>query len=156
MLHHSLAALFNMKFSTGALLLVSLIPFAQSQDSTSAAASTASTLPTCIQPRHISDPPPTSISIALTSAIQNACDTTQQHIVTSSTSSLVYYEFGSFFFDISNPINVVNNQQLVPSACSASFKSLVSACINAPKPEFWGGWIVSSGTDYSISNSIYP
>ncbi len=45
---------------------------------------------------------------------------------------------------------------MVPSACSASFKSLVSACINAPKPRFWGGWIVSSGTNYSIFNSIYP
>ena len=140
----------------GALLLVSLIPLAQSQDSTLAAASTPSTLPTCIQPRQTSDPPPTSISIALTSAIQNACDTTQQQTVTSSTSSLVYYKFGSFFFNISNPINGVDNQKLDPSSCSASFNSLVSACINAPKPWFWGGWIVSSGTNYSISNSIYP
>ena len=57
---------------------------------------------------------------------------------------------------MSNPINGVDNQKLDPSSCSASFNSLVSACINAPKPWFWGGWIVSSGTNYSISNSIYP
>lgn len=145
-----------MRCFAGAMLLVSLSSLAQSQNSTSGVASTASASPTCIQPRQPFDPPLTSISIALTGAIPTACDTTQQEVVTSSTLSLTYYKFGSYFFNISHPINVVNSQQSEPSFCSASFNSLVSVCINAPNLGFWGGWIISSGTNYSISNFIYP
>ena len=135
---------------------MSLIPLAQSQDSTSAAASTASTLRICIQLLGSHSPGPSSISVALTSAIQNACDHTQQQTVTSYNSSLIYYQFVSLFFNISIPIEVLSKQQTEFLSCSACFNSLVSGCINASKNGFWGGWIVSSGNNYSISNSIYP
>lgn len=145
-----------MKFFVGAAFL-SLLPLAYGFNSTSAAASsTATATPSCLQPRQVSDPASTAISTALKDAIPNACDTTKQRTESSSTLSLVYYKFGSVFFNISHDQNTAGVLQSTPSACSDNFNSLLSACVNAPNPGFWEGWVVSSGNNYSISNFIYP
>ena len=146
----------KMLFRAGAIILASLFLSGQCQYTTSAAAALATASPTCIQSRQASDPASTFISSALTSVIPDACDSTQEQIVTSSKFSLVYYQFGAVHFNISYSVNGTINRQLNPSSCSSIFNSLISACINAPEPGFWGGWIVSSGTNYSISDSIYP
>ena len=135
---------------------MSFAPLARSQNSTPGAASTTSASSTCIQPRQPSGPPPTSISIAFQSAIQSACNTKQQQAVTNSTLSPAYYRFGSVFFNISHPTNVIDNQRGDPSSCSTSFSSVISICVNAPSSGSWGGWIVSFGNNYPISNSVYP
>ena len=145
-----------MIFRAGAIIVASIISLGQCQNSTSGSTALATASPTCIQPRQASDPAPISLSSALASVIPNACDSTQQQVVTSSTLSLVYYKFGAVYYNISRPINAIDNQELSPSSCLATFNSLINACINAPGPGFWGGWLVSSGSNYSISDLIYP
>ena len=145
-----------MKFVARVVILASLFSLNQCQNTTSGATALATASPTCIQPRQASDPASTYLSSALTSVISNACDSTQQQVATSSTLSLVYYKFGAIYYNISHPRDAVNDQQLSPSFCSTLFNSVISTCINAPSPGFWGGWIVSMGANYSISDFVYP
>ena len=145
-----------MNFLTGATILAALSSLGLCQNTTSAVAALATASPTCIQSRQASDPASTSISSALKTVISDACDTTQQRTVTSPALSLVYYQFGAVYFNISHSVNATDHHRLSPSSCSAIFDLLISACINAPEPGFWGGWIAVWGTNYSISDLIYP
>lgn len=114
-------------------------------------------IPNCIQPRSATDPAATEISATLKPAVSNACDVSQQKQARSDDGSqtILSFQTGQMFFNITNPVGVVNVPVVPPSSCHDHFNAIISACID-PNGNSWGGWKISYGTNWSISNIAFP
>ena len=120
---------------------------------TSPTTQTTATSPTCLQPRSTTDPTADKIQSVITSddSITKAC--TPEQRVDVSTGS--YYALNkAYYFNVSLDVSgsLVNSPSL--SDCSDSFKLLLSSCISSQ--DFWGGWIVSSGVNYTSKPKTCP
>ncbi|KAL8707115.1 MAG: hypothetical protein Q9220_007800, partial [cf. Caloplaca sp. 1 TL-2023] len=115
--------------------------------------------PTCIQTRGPDDPPASDINKAVQDddSIRKACDVTTQETSTINNGllSVIYYALDShYFFNTSHSTGIVNQQQASPNLCPDTYKAIFSTCVM--NQQFWGGWILKSGTNHSITDYVYP
>lgn len=124
-----------------------------------ASASSMGPTPTCFQPQKSTGPRPSAISSVLSSAIPQACDPDQQKSVEYHHHLIHTYHVDSLNFNISDASTAtIDNRAVKPrSLCSKAFHNIISACIKPNEGAgFWGGWVVSERSNYSISNFAYP
>lgn len=114
---------------------------------------------TCIQIRSLDSPLASDIDAAIQddNSIDKACDVSTQQITTINDGSLsvIYYGLdGSYFFNISHNANAVSQPVASPNLCPDTFQNIFNTCVMSQN--FWGGWVMSGGTNRSITNFVYP
>ncbi|KAI4111366.1 MAG: hypothetical protein LQ339_000565 [Xanthoria mediterranea] len=116
--------------------------------------------PTCIQTRSPEDPSASDISAAIEKddSITKACDVASQGTTTLDNGllplSVIYYGDKNYFFNSSHAANVVSRPVASPKLCPNTFHDIFSTCV--VNGNFWGGWVMSGGTNRSITNYVYP
>lgn len=113
-----------------------------------AVASSSSLSPSCLQSRAPTASSAAAIQSSIVSddSISKACDTsTQQWITTSGTQKTYYALDSTYFFNISLASGVTGGP--TDQECTNFFNTILSSCVMSQN--FWGGWIVSSATNYS-------
>ena len=111
----------------------------------------ATSSPTCIQSRGPNDPSASDISQALTSdnSVSKGCDVTYQQTSIIGTETVVSYGLDdAYFFNASHPSYEVNQPMVPANFCPDTFNQILSLCVTGSQ-NFWGGWIVAQGTNYS-------
>ncbi|KAI4210722.1 MAG: hypothetical protein LQ351_006397, partial [Letrouitia transgressa] len=124
-----------------------------------ASASSIGPTPSCFQPQKSTGPRPSAISSILSLAVPNACDPDKQLPVEYRHHLVHTYLVDSLSFNISDALaTTIENRAVKPtSSCSKAFHNIISACIEPNKGAgFWGGWVISETSNYSISNFAYP
>lgn len=147
------ASMYCLRTLSWPLLLLLLLQSSQSsaqstKSATTTAASSSAVPPSCIQSRSPTASSAAAIqsSIASDNTLSKACDApTQQWVSVSSTTQIFYALDSSYFFNISLPAGVTSAP---PSQdCTNNFNTILSSCVMSRN--FWGGWIVSNGMNYS-------
>ncbi|KAL8721425.1 MAG: hypothetical protein Q9225_001900 [Loekoesia sp. 1 TL-2023] len=115
--------------------------------------------PTCIQTRFPGDPQASVINAATQDddSINKACDISTQKTTTINNGflSVIYYGLNDqYFFNISHNANTVSRPIASPDLCPDTFKNIFSTCV--VNQNFWGGWVMTDGTNRSITNFVYP
>lgn len=108
---------------------------------------------TCIQPMVDHSALPPASSLASVHAVENACNGAHTKSAKVGSLNIVYTNTGSIFFNISSPMNVSHGLPLNAPSCRSVFNSMVATCLGN---NYWGGWQLIQGTNWSISNQIYP
>ncbi|MCJ1372515.1 hypothetical protein MMC20_003740 [Loxospora ochrophaea] len=119
------------------------------------AQNSSSPIATCIQSRTPTDPSALQISSALSAAnaVASACGSSALQ-ATDGLLSVTYFQIGEYFLNVSTPSDEADPSSISTSFCSNQFDNITAQCVSGGS--FWGGWISSGGTNYSITNDIYP
>ena len=141
-----------------ALALFSAGSFVQCQQSLTSSApsnslpSSSTLAPSCLQSRSPSDPAATAINQAVKSdgSVGKACNAQSPQKDTAA--SRVYYALGNAYF-FNHTVNSTGST-LSNLSCQDAFGSIFTACVL--DKNFWGGWIVTGGTNFSSTRFDYP
>ncbi|KAL8645346.1 MAG: hypothetical protein Q9226_007346, partial [Calogaya cf. arnoldii] len=68
--------------------------------------------------------------------------------------SVIYYGHGNLFFNSSHAANIVSRPIADPELCPDSFQDIFDTCVL--DQNFRGGWVMSGGTNRSVTNHVYP
>ncbi|MCJ1277856.1 SMP-30 gluconolaconase LRE domain protein [Puttea exsequens] len=113
----------------------------------------------CFQPRVTTDPPASQISLSLASAsaVANACKISLEQGDRIGNNQTIYYDAaGAFDFNATHAVLLDNNWLgiTVQDSCEDNYQTIVDACML--QQFFWGGWNLVGGTNFSVSNLVYP
>lgn len=108
--------------------------------------------PTCIQERLPADYSASDIRSFFTmdGTIGKACNVGTQSVTTIDDGlvSVIYYGLNdTYFFNMSHSSHEMDRKVVSPSACSATFNSIVNTCVTFQN--FWGGWVMHDAINHS-------
>ncbi|MCJ1280461.1 hypothetical protein MMC21_008289 [Puttea exsequens] len=110
----------------------------------------------CFQPRASTDPPAEQIlfSLASASVVSNACNISLEQGDRVGINQTAYYDAaGAFDF---NATHIIGDRLgiYVQQSCRSTYQTIVDICVL--QRSFWGGWSHIDGTNFSMSNLLYP
>ena len=114
--------------------------------------------PVCTQLRQPTDLPATSIfqSFATASAVPNACNVSLQQESINGLQTIIYYAYGGYTFNISRPTGIRSDEIVSPDQCLYTFNQIITSCISDAAPLYWGGYLSTGITVFSVTNNVFP